>query len=203
MKRTIGKGLVLLAVAAVFASPVARAACTLDSQPVKFGLDGYIQDCPDANPIQAHIYALSSPSTINSNGNGFVCRADTDDLAQSPSQPCIFSPGSGVYGDGKITILEEFGTGTATLGCPNSTGTVAGSNPVAVQVTCNNGAGVIIVTGFSESDQGYLLEYASPTGTFSANFNNAPQIVSVSAGPSPSAANVCVHVNNPTVFSDC
>lgn len=203
MKRTICKGLALLAVVALFASPAARAACTFDSQPVTFALGGQILGCPDAQPVLAQVYLMSAPGTANSNGLPIVCRADTDILPQAPDRECIFSP-AGVVGDGIVSINLEFGVGTNTVGCPAPTGTTNGGAPIVTQVTCNDGSGVIIATGFDADTGFYTLENSSATGgNFTASFNNGPAITSVNAGPSPSAVNVCVNVPVPHVFSDC
>jgi hypothetical protein len=203
MKRTICKGLALLAIVAVFASPAARAACTFDSQPVTFALGGVINNCPDGQPVLAQVYLMSNPALANSNGLPIVCRTDTEILPQAPDRECIFSPG-GILGDGIVSINLEFGVGTNTVGCPAPTGTVNGAAPIITQVTCNNGAGVMIATGFDADTGFYTLENSSTQGgNFTASFENGPTITSVNAGPSPSAANVCVNVPVPHVFSDC
>jgi hypothetical protein len=72
-------------------------------------------------------------------------------------------------------------------------------------VLCNNGASTIIEVGFDEGSLTYLLEFAGPgdLSPIHAGFENGPAITSISAGPSPSADNVCVNVPSPTAHSDC
>lgn len=200
MKRTFRHGLMLAAVLAMVAgAPAAWAACTLDSQPVFHGLGGFVGSCPDAAPVSGFVYALANPASIHSNNQDIVCNDAT--LSTGQFLPC--QPEAGSAGDGIVTMYLEFGTGTATTGCPNPTGTVTGSNPVAAQIVCNDGASSIAVVGFSEDFQQYVLELASADGTFTASHANGPTLTSVAAGPTPSAATVCVNVPVPSQNSDC
>jgi len=206
MKSTLRNALMLAVVLALVGAPSAWAACTQDSQYVRHGGVGstLYSNCPDDNPIAGFIYGLASPATVNSNGQQFVCR---DESLTFPDTflPCNLVPECGVAGDGNVTVYYEFGLGTGSLGCPNPTASVTGSNPVAVQVVCNNGASVLQQVGFSEDYGGYILDFAGPAdGTaISAGFESGPSVTSVGAGPSPSTDNVCVNVPHPRVYSDC
>jgi len=210
MKSMTSKVLAALAAVVLFASPEARAACLFDSEFVKNGLGGRIINCPDANPISAEIYsvlitATSNASTINSSDDPLVCRFGNETLGQLPPQECIFAPGSGIAGDGIVTVLYEFGTGTHSVGCPTGTASApaSGAAPVALQVVCNDGSGVIATVGFNSADFGYMLEYATGDGgaaapnTLTAHFNNGPAISSVVGDQ------VCVNVPMPVMNSDC
>lgn len=210
MKRISRYGLMLMAIAALSAAPSAWAACTLDTQLVGHTLGGTIINCPDANPIEGYIWLLANSATANSNGQNLVCRHEGE--VTDSGVDCTFAPGAGIDGDGIITIYYEFGVQNAgSVGCPNPTATgTAGTTPIGVQITCNNGATALFTLGFDpEGSQQYSIDLASPADAggnvvpFSASIPNNLQITSVGAGPSPSASNVCVHVNPPAINSDC
>jgi hypothetical protein len=195
----------LLAVLA-FAAPSAWAFCDLDTQIVGHTLSGWIENCPDANPIEGYIWLLSNPAGVNSNGQAVVCRNNTDVLPESLFD-CAFTPFTGPlgYGDGIVSVQAEWGRQNQTiLGCPNLPQSGDGTLPVGISVTCNNGASALFEVGWYGGLQQYALELASPDGLgVSANFNNGIQVTSVGAGPSPSAKNVCVNVSTPSFYSDC
>lgn len=204
MKRIFRNGLMLVAVLAFAASPSAWATCNLDTQIIGNTLGGWIENCPDANPIKGYAWLLSSPATVNSNGQEFVCRSDDQNIPDS-GVSCTAMPGSGVAGDGKVTIYIEYGTQNAgIIGCPNQAQTAV-DNPMGVQITCNNGATALFTLGYFFDSQQYIVDVAGPAdgSMIQASFANGPQITSVGAGPSPSASTVCVNVPLPTVNDDC
>jgi hypothetical protein len=205
MKRFFRNGIVLMGVLALVGSYSAWAVCSgVPSEPVWFGAGGNISNCPDAAQVGGWIYLLSAPTTTNSGAqsNDVVC--EQANVHTGANVDC--QPEAGVPGDGVVTINYEFGEANpASVGCPTpgANGT-DGSSPVAVQVVCNNGASVLLQTGWSSGLQMYLLEQSIDfSNTVAANFSSGPTIVSVSAGPSPSASNICVNVPIPHVFSDC
>ena len=205
MKRISRYGLMFVVVAALAATPAAWATCNLDTQIVGHTLGGWITNCPDDNPIEGYIWLLATPAVTNSNGQNFVCRHDGELLPDSGAD-CTFAPGSGVDGDDVVTVYMEWGTQNAgVLGCPNQAQSGNGTTPLGIQVVCNNGATAMFQSGFSTDFQQFVLEWASTNadGTVAADFNNSATITSVSAGPSPSASNVCVNVPLPTFHSDC
>lgn len=196
MKRTFRHGLMLTAALALASAPSAWAACTLDSQPVFHGLGGFVTACPDANPVPGYIYALATPATVNSAAQDFVCEEGFID--NGILVPC--QPEAGTPGDGNVTVYYEFGSGNpGSVGCPNPAGAVTGSNPVAVQLVCNNGAGVLQTVGFSEDFSQYVIELSAPAdGTpIAAGFDNGPSLTSIAG------TTVCVNVPQPRVWSDC
>lgn len=205
MKRIPRYGLMLLAVLAFAATPSAWAFCDLDTQIVGHTLSGWIENCPDALPIEGYIWLMSNPA-VNSNGQAVVCRNNTDILPESLFD-CAFTPFTGPlgYGDGIVSVQAEWGRQNQTIpGCPNQAQANDGSLPVAISVTCNNGASALFEIGWYGGLQQYALELASPDGLgVSANFSNGIHVSSVGAGPSPSAKTVCVNVTPPTFYSDC
>jgi hypothetical protein len=204
MKRFIRNGTLLMAVFALVGTASAWAACTVDSQPVWFGAGAVINNCPDAAPVGGWIYLLSAPTATNSGAQSADVVCEQGFVHTGANVDCQGEAGNA--GDGSVTIYYEFGAGNPlSVGCPTPGGNGAeGSNPVGVQVTCNNGASAYLQTGFSFGLQMYLLEQAMPgTNVISAAFDNGPSVTSVSAGPSPSANTVCVNVPAPHVYSDC
>jgi len=204
MKRTFRVGLLLTTAAiAAATAPAAWAFCTgLDAEPVFFGFGGFIADCPDALPVTGYVYGLASPATINSGTQDFVC--NQTGVLNGISLPCQGE--AGIAGDGIVTLYYEFGTGNpGSVGCPSPDFATLGSGPVMVQVVCNNGAGALIQSGLYSDIQQYLLELSAPGdgSPIMAGFQNGPVVTSVGAGPSPSAATVCVNVPNPAFYSDC
>jgi hypothetical protein len=210
MKRTFQTAVMLTAVLALASAPSAWAACTVDSQPVWHGNLGWIANCLDNTPVTGYIYALSSPGTINSGVQGsvnvptnfFVCsQAGQTNVTLNPCQP-----EAGNAGDGKVTIYYDFGVGNpGSVGCPNPLQDLNGSFPVALQVSCNDGASVFAEIGYSQDLLQYVVELAGPAdgSPILAGFGNGPVWQSSVAGPSPDAATVCVNVPNPTISSDC
>src|SRR5262245_58408643 len=63
--RLVALAVIALVIAASGSFP-ARAACTVDSQPVWNGSSGTIINCPDGSPVTGHIYKLASPLSVNS-----------------------------------------------------------------------------------------------------------------------------------------
>lgn len=204
MKRICRVALLLTVVALAAASaPAAWAACTgLDAEPVFFGFGGFIANCPDALPVTGYVYGLASPATINSGTQDFVC--NQAGVLNGISLPCQGE--AGIPGDGVVTLYYEFGTGNpGSVGCPSPNFDTLGSGPVVVQVVCNNGASALIQSGLYSDIQQYLLELSAPGdgSPIMAGFQNGPVLTSVGAGPSPSAATVCVNVPPPSFYSDC
>src|SRR5262245_16449155 len=147
---------------------------------------------------------MSAPTATNSGAQSADLVCEQAGVLTGANVTC--QPEAGGPGDGIVTVYYEFGAGNpASVGCPTPGGNGAeGSNPVGLDVTCNNGAGVHLETGFSFGLQMYLLELAMPgTNVIAADFANGPQITSVTAGPSPSASNICVNVPLPKIYSDC
>jgi len=210
MKRISRYGLMLMAIAALSVAPSAWAACAHDTELVGNILGGSIAGCPDGAPIEGYIWLLSNPATGNSNGQNIVCRHEGE--VTDSGVDCTFAPGSGIDGDGNLTVYYEFGSqNTGSVGCPNvgPAGTV-GATPIGVVVTCNDGKSVLWQAGFDpEGSQQYVLELSSPVdggGNVIPTIATAPgnlQVTGVAAGPSPSAFNVSVHVDPPTFLSDC
>lgn len=205
MKRISRYGLMLLAVLALATVPSAWATCNLDTQQVSHPFGGYIENCPDALPIEGYAWHLAVPTQANSAGQEFVCRSDSQTIPVSGIN-CGDLPGSGVAGDGIVNVYIEWGTQNATIvGCPNQAQTGPGSNPMGVQIICNNGASVLYSVGYDFDGQFYNLDLTHPDGAISvsAGFDNGPHVDSVGAGPTPSASNVCVTVPVPAVITDC
>ena len=155
----------ILALATAFAlgpiaAPDVMAFCNVDAQPVGHALGGYVWPCFDQNPVQGYIYLLGSgQSGTNSGGQDVVCEssAGTNTLGQQ----CQFDAGS--TGDGRVTVLEDWGGANPTIaGCPNTDG-IPGHNPIGVQIVCNGGQrGVLYTVGYADFFTGYLLEIAHP-----------------------------------------
>lgn len=206
MKRIPRYGLMLLAVLMFAAAPQAWAFCNFETQIVGHTLGGWIVDCPDDNPIEGYAWLLSSPGTVNSGGQEFVCRSDAQSIPISGIS-CGNLPGSGVDGDDIVTVYIEWGVQNQTIpGCPNATQDSALSNPLGVQVICNNGASALFQIGYFGGLQQYALELSGPaTGepVAASHTNSGLTVVSVGAGPTPSASNVCVNVQPPVYNSDC
>jgi hypothetical protein len=217
MKRISSYGLMLMAIAALSVTPSAWANCAFDSQPVGHTLGGFITDCPDALPIEGYIWLLANPSNPatppfgNSNGQDFVCRFDGQNFPETLVDCTASAPGSGIAGDGVVTVYYEWAAqNPGAIGCPNPAQAGFAATPIGVHITCNNGATVLLEIGYNQDIKQYPLELASPAdGTpislslANGGFANQPSVTSVSAGPSPSASNVCVNVPIPTVHSDC
>lgn len=199
MKRIFRNGLMLMVAMALMGAPSAWAACTFTSQQIWNGLGGFIGSCPDAQPVVAYTYAMSSPATINSAAQAVACNDGTVTLPTF--LPCQAE--AGTPGDGNVTIYYEWGEGnTGSVGCPNPDTT--GEDPVALQLVCNNGASVLLTIGFFEATQQYMIELAgagADGGLIFANFANGPQVVSVNdAG---AAWTVTARIPDPTTISDC
>jgi hypothetical protein len=200
----------LLAVLIVAAAPSAWAVCNLDTQIVGHTLGGWIENCPDAAPIEGYIWLLSSPGTVNSNGQAVVCRNSTEVLPESLFD-CAFAPFTGPLGngDGIVSVQAEWGAQNPTIpGCPNQAQAGDGTLPMGIQVVCNNGATAYFEVGWFGGLQQYALELATADGAGVSAIapgqpGNALQLSSVGAGPSPSAKNVCIHASAPRVYSDC
>lgn len=207
MKKTFSTGMAIVAAALFAAVSPAHAACTLDTQVAFHGLDSFFTNCPDAAPVTGYGYLISAPATSNTAGQGFVCN---DGSVFNPiNVPC--PPQAGLPGDGNIAVYYDWGAGNVgSLGCPNPAGAGDGTTPIAIQVTANNGAGVIVTLGFNASLGGFLIEQAHPlnaTGDgadpLACTGGSGPEITSVTAGVSPSANTVCVHAVAPAIRSDC
>lgn len=205
MKRISRYGLMLTAIAALVTAPAAWAACTFETQIVGTTLGGRITNCPDANPIEGYVWLLGNPALANSAGQNFVCRSENEQIPDS-GVDCTFAPGAGVAGDNIVTVYMEFGVqNQGSVGCPNPAQANPGTTPVGVQIICNDGATAMFTIGYSDAQQ-FPIEFTLPDdGVYSttASFANAPTITSVSAGPSPSASNVCVNVPLPSFQTDC
>lgn len=202
MKRTFQLSLVLAACLVVAGAPSVWASCAgIDSQAVRHnGLGGVIEHCKDNLPVNAYIYALSTPATVNSAGQNIVCN-DSSITFPDTFLPCNLVPECGVPGDGLVTLYYEFGQGNpGSLGCPNPGGTGGdGFNPMVVHIVCNDGASLLYTLGYSINWQGYNMDGASdPSGAnVAANYANGPSFVSYASN------NLCVRVPVPTVMSDC
>jgi hypothetical protein len=205
MKRISRYGLMLLAVLTFAAAPSVWATCNLDTQIVGHTLDGFITSCPDANPIEGYAWLLSNPAGANSAGQEIVCRFENQSIPDS-GVFCGSFPGSGIAGDGVVKVYAEWGVQNGGIvGCPNLAQAGDGTTPMGVQVICNNGATALFELGWFGGLQQFALELAGPAdgSPVAADFSNGPSVVSVSAGPSPSASNVCVNVPLPSYHSDC
>lgn len=204
MNRTFRNGILLTAILALAGAPAAWAVCNgVESQPVWNGGLGYITNCPDASQVSGWVYLLSNPAGANSGAQSDAVVCEQGGVLNEIFLPC--QPEAANPGD--VTIYYDFGQGNpGAVGCPNPT--QAGPDgvfPVAVQVVCNNGAGAILVVGYAQGLLMYLIEqaYDLNNSPIQAGFDNGPFLTSFNAGPSPSADNVCVHVNPPVIRSDC
>jgi len=198
MKRTVRIAILVIAALLFAGAPTAWASCLgITSQQIWHGLDGFVAACPDAKPVIAYTYALSSPATINSAAQAVACNDGTATLPTG--LPC--QPQAGV-GDGIVTVYYEWGEGnTGSAGCPNPDQT--GDDPIALQLVCNNGASVLLTVGFFPDTQQYTIELSGPdTGEpVTALFENGPSLAQFSGGAGSDT--VCVTVPNPRVWSDC
>src|SRR5262245_51312788 len=167
------RAVLFLAMALAPAWAPARANCAaIDSQPMWNGLAGSIVNCLDAQMVWGWAYLLTSPSTVNSNGQNFVCRTDgeTLDYPAGAGVDCAVAAGSGSYGDGRVTLYYEWGiqngnqagAGTGAVGCPNPLQLGYGTSPLGIQVVCNFGAGLLLENGYSQDFQQYVLEFSYP-----------------------------------------
>jgi hypothetical protein len=204
MKHMFRFGVIVTAALALAGAPTAWAACTVTSQPVFHGYGGWIDQCP-GNLVSGYIYLLSSPATVNvgTGADTFVC--EEGGVLNGISLTCQAEAGLPYPADSNVTVQYDFITPTA-VGCPNPT--EAGPNgvtPVGVQVLCSNGASVLVNVGYVYDSLQFIMEYAGPAdfSPMHASFQNGPTLTSFSAGPSPSANNVCVNVPTPTAYSDC
>jgi hypothetical protein len=208
MKKNLVLGLGLMAALAIAAPTPTHAACGALSQAVTHGFGTWIAGCADANPVGFWTYAISGPAANNSNGQDGLCEA------AAPAQngigaACLAEAGS--LGDGNVTVQYDWGsTNTGSLGCASPLGASQGGDPIIVQVVANDGKSAIINTGYDIGLGGYLVDYAFPLdngtglpGNAACSLDNAPIIGNISAGPSPSISNVCVHVNPTAMYSDC
>jgi hypothetical protein len=191
-----------LAAAALFAamSP-AQAACTLDTQVAFHGLDSFFTNCPDTQPVVGYGYLISDPAANNTAGQTFVCNDGS--LFNGINVPC--PPQAGVPGDNNIAVYYDWGAGNVgSVGCPNPAGGGDGTTPIAIQVTANDGSGVIVTLGFNGSLGGFLVEQAHPlnaTGDgadlLSCSRENGPIVTS------GSSQFLCLNVPTPIIHSDC
>jgi hypothetical protein len=101
-----------------------------------------------------------------------------------------------------VTIQYDWGSfngGPAgALGCPNPSGVGVGF-PIAIQVTCNNGAAIVLEAHYFEGQAAYLMDTAHPADGIppSPSFGNAPSLTSVAG------TTFCTNAPVPSVFSDC
>lgn len=198
MKRFIVIGLSLVLVLALVGAPTAWAACTIINQPLTNAFSTSIGACPDAQPVAAYAYSLGAPGTSNSGAQPLACNVGGAVFSWGG----VCQPEAGIAGDGAVTVFYQWGSpNTGSVGCPNPDRT--GEDPVALQITCNDGASVIIVVGYSAGNEGYILEFAYPAATFAINagFENGPSLASFTAGGATDT--VCVSVPDPLVYSDC
>src|SRR5262245_45701309 len=144
---SLARGALIAVVAWVALPQQARAFCNLDAQPVAHALGGYLWPCPDNRPVQAFIYLLGSgQSGTNSAGQDVACE-DSSGL-NGVGQQCQFE--AGLPGDGRVTVLEDWGLANSQVpGCPNPGGFV-GSGPIGVQVVCNDGKGILFTAGYAD-----------------------------------------------------
>lgn len=207
MKKISCVALVLAVLVAFGTAAPVYAACTYDPALVWHGLGFSFTNCADASPVSGFIYEVASAATVNSAGQDFVCEVGF--VNNGIGVPC--QPEAGTAGDGIVTAYYNWFT-TGSVGCPNpdptAVGQGAGSNVIAVQIVDNAGKSAILTVGFDAGLNGYTLEAAYPfdganLGAVECSYANSPSLVSLSAGPSPSADTVCVNVPVPQVFSDC
>lgn len=205
MKRTFRIGLILMALLAVAGAPSAWAVCNgVASQPVWHGSLSWIANCPDALPVTGFVYQLANPGANNSGLQSDLLICEQGLVLGGIGIDC--QEAAGAIGDGNVTVMYDFGIGNpGSVGCPNPQQDLNGTFPVGVQVLCNNGASALLTVGYSQDLLMYLLEFAHPldNSPIQAGFGNGPVLTSVTAGPTPSASNVCVNVPHPTVNSDC
>jgi hypothetical protein len=207
MKKTFSTGMALAAAALFAVASPAQAACTLDTQVAFHGLDSFFTSCPDAQPVVGYGYLISAPATNNTAGQQFACNDGS--VFNGILVPC--PPQAGVPGDGNIAVYYDWGAGNVgSVGCPNPAGGGDGTTPIIIQVTANDGSGVVASLGFNGSLGGFLVEQAHPLNSTGDGADplpctqaSGPNITSVTAGPSPSVSNICVHVPPPAIHSDC
>jgi len=207
MKKTFSTCMALAAAAVFAVATPAHAACTLDTQVAFHGLDSFFTNCPDSKPVSGYGYLISAPATNNTAGQAFVCNDGS--VFNGINVPC--PPQAGVPGDGNIAVYYDWGAGNVgSVGCPNPAGGGDGTTPIAIQVTANDGSGVVATLGFNGSLGGFLVEQAHPlnaTGDgadpLPCGLGSGPTVTSVTAGVSPSANTVCVNVPPPVIHSDC
>jgi hypothetical protein len=100
-----------------------------------------------------------------------------------------------------VTVVYQWGTpNPGSVGCPNPDRT--DEDPVALQITCNDGASVLLVVGYSGANEGYFLDFAYPMDfLINAGFENGPSLTSLTPGGATDT--VCASVPDPHVSSDC
>jgi hypothetical protein len=208
MKKNLVLGLGLIALLAIAAPTPAHASCSALSQAVTHGFGTWIAGCADANPVGFWTYAISGPAANNSAGQDGVCEAGAP-AQNGIGAACLAE--AGTAGDGNVTVQYDWGAANpGSAGCASPTGASQGGDPIIVQVVANDGKSAIVNVGYDIGLGGYLVDYAFPLntdtglpGNAQCSLDNAPIVSSVSAGPSPSVSNVCVHVNPTAMFSDC
>jgi hypothetical protein len=203
-----------------FASP-AQANCTVLSQVVFHGQQGFIENCVE--PATGFIYAIDDPVNTRSvfrpghPSAGLpmvtVCNAsaanggDTDAGGNCQTN-------AGTIGDGRVTVQFDWGAGSAAAGCPNPSGAGEGTAPIAIDIVDASGQAVTLTMGYSTTTAGYLVEAAhldAGTGSplpiscsgVSGNITLGP-INDVSATMRTVDVNVPLPSRDTTgVFSDC
>jgi len=197
MKRSIAVGLSLVVALALAGASPAWATCTFLNQPLQNFFSTWIGGCPDAQPVAGYAYSLGAPATSNSGTQPLVCNAGGAILSWGG----LCQPEAGTVGDGQVTVVYQWGTpNPGSVGCPNPD--ILGEDPVAVQLTCNNGASALIVVGYNAGLEGYFLDLAYPQDLIlNAGFENGPSLTSFTPGGTTDT--VCVSVPDPHVYSDC
>lgn len=152
---------ILVPLASLAVAIVSVGAC-----PVQFTshiLGSWFEHCPDSAPLMSHFFLLTDPAGVNSANINTVCR-------EFPSQTSQFidcQPEAGTVGDDRVTLQFDWGgVGTATLGCPNPTGAVDGSNRLYTHTVSVDGTSVLASISYNVAIATYALEFAHPyTGT--------------------------------------
>jgi Putative metal-binding motif len=188
----------------VFASaPLAHAAC---SYPTFVGhrFGGWFEHCPDATPLSAYIYALASPTTVNTNDLDIVC--ESADSSNASSISC--APEAGLPGDGRVTLSFDWSLPAAN-GCPLPYGGVAGGTGRLVTILAGDGGSSLLTSvDFSNDVAAYAVDAAERVAgaTLVPLDCGAPgtQVVSLDAiTVVGGAVQASLTLHAPVVFSDC
>jgi len=171
-------------------SPV-FAVCTISSQPLQHYLGGYFMNCPDAQPVKAFAYALSTriapdtscPDLVSNaqctgagtpascctgagTGTCIPCNTAGIDIACEDSSGQNGQGGgcqaeAGTAGDGKVTILFDWAGPGIYPGCPDPNQQLDIGRNF-VQLVANNGSSIMVSVSFSFDLLAYAIDMAEP-----------------------------------------
>jgi hypothetical protein len=168
-----------------------QASCATPT-PMFHGFDSYFL-CSESGPNGAFAYQQSNPTGVNTGTEKILC--------PSPGIDSCVGTGSGIFGDGRVTIETDW-VNAGIVGCP-----LLPSGPHRVHIVVSTGgfiqgSALIVSLSGADPDLGYLVEAAHP-------FDPATGVVApVACGPtvlllSSGSGHVILHFTHPPIHTDC